>query len=125
MLMIPCMERVYKLAHPEWDACQRKQAGEKAKLLPIKLVLKWFFKNAGADDYEEIFETATQGFANRLKHDSFIRDEVRLWDGFIGRIQTGQTGNEVNAFLHAERTRPISTIAGSASSVLERCQEPH
>ena len=117
MLMIPCMERVYTLAHPQWDSYQRKKAGEKHKRLPIDFVLKWFFKNEGSDEYDQIIETVAQGFANGLKHDSFIRDEVRLWDGFVGRIQSGQTGNEIDSFIHAQRIRALIPIEGTDGHV--------
>jgi len=111
MLIIPCMERVYTLIHPEKDVYKQKKAGKEAKHALIRDVLKSFFTNENPEEYDEIIGIVAQGFANGLKHDSFVRDEICLYDENVARVQSGNTGDAVDSAWFTRRTQAVVKMA--------------
>lgn len=119
MLMIPCMERAYTLKHPERDV----NARENAQHLPFKDVLKWFFKNENPEGYDRIIYVVAQGFANGLKHDSFVRDEICLYDKNVAWVQsgnTGNTGNTIDSALFSQRRQAIVEMVDGRVAIAPR-----
>ena len=120
MLIIPCMERTFTLKHPERDYYRSKKAGTKAKQIPIADVLKWYFRNENPEEFDQIMDIVAQGFANGLKHDSFVRDEICLLDENVAPVQSGNTGNAADSMMHIRRTQAISSMKDGRVAIAPR-----
>ena len=120
MLIIPCMERTYTLKHPEWDYYKMKRAGKNAKQLPIADVFKWFFRNENPQEYDQIIKVVAQGFANGLKHDSFVRAEICLYDENVAPVQSGNSGDAVDSMMHVRRTQAITSMGDGRVAIAPR-----
>ncbi len=120
MLIIPCMERAYTLSNPQWDFYRRKKTGNDAKQVPPVEVLKWFFTNENPRKYDEIISIVAQGFTNGLKHDSFVRDEICLYDENVAPVKSGNTGETADSMLYTQRTQAITSMEDGRVAIAPR-----